>query len=68
MQLTYDEIIDVLDLKDILKKRTGYSLNPVVCEVTVLDTTLKFILPDNVKLSFTIGDIRLKSISKTIKL
>ena len=27
-QLTYDEIIDVLDLKYIPTKRTGYSLNP----------------------------------------
>ena len=28
MQLTYDEIINVLDLKNIPTKRTGYSLNP----------------------------------------
>ena len=28
MQLTYDEIIDVLDLKYIPTKRTGYILNP----------------------------------------
>ena len=28
MQLTYDEIIDILDLGYIPTKRTGYSLNP----------------------------------------
>ena len=28
IQLTYDEIIDILNLKDSPTKRTGYSLNP----------------------------------------
>ena len=28
MQLTYDEIMDILDLKYISTKRKGYSLNP----------------------------------------
>ena len=28
MQLTYKEIIDILDLQYIPTKRTGYSLNP----------------------------------------
>ena len=28
MPLTYDEIMDILDLKYIPTKRTGYSLNP----------------------------------------
>ena len=28
MRLSYDEIINILDLKDIPTKRTGYSLNP----------------------------------------
>ena len=61
MQLTYDEIIDVLDLKYIPTKRTGYSLNPGFYEVDELNNTLKYILPDNVKVSVTIDDIRLKS-------
>ena len=60
-QLTYDEIIDILDLKYIPTKRTGYSLNPGIYEVVDLNTTLKYILPDNVKVSITIDDIRLKS-------
>ena len=65
MQLTYDEILDILDLKYIPTKRTGYSLNPGIYEVVDLNTTLKYILPDNVKVSVTIDDIRLKSNLKT---
>ena len=61
MQLTYNEIIDILDLEYIHTKRTGYSLNPGIYEVVDLNNTLKYILPDNVKVSITIDDIRLKS-------
>ena len=61
MQLTYDEIIDVLDLKYIPTKRTGYSLDPGIYETDNLNNTLRYILPDNVKVSVTIDDIRLKS-------
>ena len=61
MQLTYDEIIDVLDLKYISTERRGYSLNPGVYEVIDLNNTLKHILTDNIKVSIAIDDIRLKS-------
>ena len=61
MQLTYDEIINVLDLKYISTERKGYSLNLGIYEVTDLNNALKYILPDNVKVSITIDDIRLKS-------
>ena len=61
MRLSYDEIMDILDLKYIPTKRTGYSLNPGIYEVVDLNNTLKFILPDNVKVDITIDDIRLKS-------
>ena len=61
MQLAYDEIIDVIDLKYIPTKRTGYSLNPGIYEIVDLNNTLKHILPDNVKVNITIDDIRLKS-------
>ena len=50
MQLTYDEIIDVLDLKYIPTKRTGYSLNPGIYEVIDLNNTLN----SNVSSAFTI--------------
>ena len=61
MQLTYDEIIDILDFKYIPTKRTGYSLNPGIYEVIDLNNTLNYILPNNAKVSITIDDIRLKS-------
>ena len=61
MRLSYDEIIDILDLKYIPTKRTGYSLNPGIYEVVDLYNTLKHILLDNVKVSVTIDDIILKS-------
>ena len=61
MQLTYDEIIDVLDLKYIPTKRIGYSLAPGIYEIVDLNNTLKHILPDNVKVNITKDDIRLKS-------
>ena len=65
MQLTYDEIIDILDLKYIPTKRTGYSLNPGIYEVIDLNNTAKNILPNNVKINITINDIRLKPNLKT---
>ena len=58
-QLTYDEIMNILDLKYFPTKRTGYSLNPGIYEVIDLNNTLKHILPDNVKINITIDDIRL---------
>ena len=61
MQLTYDEIIDVLYLKYISTKRIGYSLDPGIYEIVDLNNTLNHILPDNVKVNITIDDIRLKS-------
>ena len=41
MQLTYDEIIEVLDLKYIPTKRIGFSLNPGTYEIGDINTTLK---------------------------
>ena len=61
MQLTYDEIIDVLDLKYISTNRIGFSLDPGIYEIVDLNNTLKHILPDNIKVNITIDDIRLKS-------
>ena len=58
MQLTYDEAIDIVDLKYIPTERTGYSLNPSFYEVVDLNNTLKKILPDNVKVSLTTDDTR----------
>ena len=67
MRLSYDEIMDILDLKYISTKRTGYSLIPGIYEIVDLNNTLKYILPDNVKVNITIDDIRLKSNLKIIQ-
>ena len=61
MRLSYDEFIDILDLKYIPTKRVGYSSNPGIYEVIVLNNTLKYISRDTVKVNITIDEIRLKS-------
>ena len=61
MRLSYDEIMDILDMNYIPTKRTGYSLNPGIYEVVDLNNTLNHIVPDNVKINITIDDFRLKS-------
>ena len=61
LRLSYDEIMDILDLKYIPTKRTGYSLNPGIYEVVDINNTLKYILPENVKVNITIDDNKLKS-------
>ena len=65
MRSSYDEIMDILDLKYFSTKRTGYSLNPSIYEVVGLKNTLKYILPNTVKVNITKDDIRLKSNLKT---
>ena len=46
-------------------ERTGYSLTSGIYEVIDLNNSLKHILPDNLKVSVTLDDVRLKSILKT---
>ena len=65
MRLSYNEIIDILDLKYILTKRTGYSLNPGIYEVIDLNNTSKYILPNTVEVNIAIDKIKLKSNLKT---
>ena len=61
MQLTYDEIIDVLKLKYLLTKKSGYSLKSKIYQFSDINKTLKRILPDNVKKSVTIDEKIFKS-------
>ena len=61
MQLTYDEIIDILDLKYVPTKRIGYSLKPKIYEISDINETLKKILPDNVKISVGIDERKNKT-------
>ena len=47
MTLTYDEIIDILDLKYFPTKRTGYSPNPDNYKLVDSNNTLKYNLRNN---------------------
>ena len=40
-QLTYDEIINILDLKYVSTKRIGYSLKPNIYQISDINNTLK---------------------------
>ena len=60
-KLTYDEIINILDLKYIPTKRTSYSIEPNIYNVIDLNNTLKNILPDNVKINVTIDERKYKT-------
>ena len=61
MQLTYNEIIDILDLKYISTKTVGYSVEPNIYNVVDLNKTLKNILPNNVKINVTIDERKYKT-------
>ena len=60
-QLTYDEIIDVLDLKYFTTKRMGYSIEPNIYNLVDLNKTLKNILPNNVKIDINIDERKYKT-------
>ena len=61
MQLTYDEIINILDLKYIPTKRIGYSIEPNIYNVADLNKTIKNILPNNVKIDTNIDERKYKT-------
>ena len=61
MQLTYNEIINILDLKYISTKRIGYSIEPNIYNVIDLNKILKNILPNNIKIDITIDERKYKT-------
>ena len=61
LQLTYDEIIHILDFEYILTKKTGYSLKPNIYQISDINNTLKNILPENAKISVTIDEKKYKT-------
>ena len=70
LQLTYNEIMDIFDVKYIAGPTSGYTLPPGVYEISDNNFMLKSFLPGKIKVNNTIDDIRLKSnltTNKTIK-
>ena len=63
--LTFDELIDILDTKYIAASSTGHTLPPGIYEISDNNLTLKSLIPDDVEVNFKIADIRLKSDSTT---
>ena len=61
VQLTYEEIMHILDIKSFPAKRTGITLPPGIYELSNINKTLEYFLPAFVKVSITIDDIRIKS-------
>ena len=61
MRLSYDEIMDILDLKYISTKRMGFSIEPNIYNVVDLNKTLKIILPNNIKIDITIDERKYKT-------
>ena len=64
MQLTFDEIIDTLDLKNIPTKRLGFSLKPNIYQISDINKTIKYILPNDAKINVTIDEKIFKSVLK----
>ena len=66
-QLTYDEVIDVLDLKYIVGPTTGYTLPLGIYEIIDVNFKLKSLHTKEVKVNITIDDVSLKSNLTKIK-
>ena len=61
LQLTYDEIVDIFDVKYIAGSTIGYTLPLANYENRDINLTLKPLLPEDVKVNITIDDIRITS-------
>ena len=58
LQLTYEEIIDILDENFTAGSIIGYTLPPNIYEINDINLMLKSLLPGKVKLNFTIDGFR----------
>ena len=61
MGFTYHESIDIFHIKQFPSQRTFYTQPSGKYEISDFNKRLEFFLPDIVKVSITIDDIRLKS-------
>ena len=60
MELTYDEIVDILNVKNTAGSFIGYTLPPGTDEISDINLIIKFLLPNKVKVKVTFDDIRLR--------
>ena len=70
LALSHTEISNIFDMKYIDASPTGYTLKPGVYKVSDINSIIKSLVPNDVKVNFTNDDIRLRSNStnnKTIK-
>ena len=70
MELTYVEIVDILDVDYFGESTIGYTIPPTIYEIIGIYVILKSLLPNKVKLKVTIAVIRLRSkltTNKTIR-
>ena len=68
MDLSYDEIVDILDVEYIATSSTGYTLSPGFYEISDLRSMLKSLLPDDVKVNITYDNVGLRSNLTTDKI
>ena len=68
MEPSYDEIVDILDVKDIAGSTNGKTLPPGIYKVTDISLMLKYLLPNEVKVKTTIDYIRPRSNLTTKKI
>ena len=61
MQLSYDEILEVLDIKNLPPKRTRYTIPPGVYEISHNNLMLNSLIPKEVEANITIDDNGIKS-------
>ena len=61
MQLTYDEIVDLLDVKYIAGSTNGYTILPGVDELSEINLMMKSLLPIKARVKITIDNFRLRS-------
>ena len=61
MELTYDEIVDILNVNFIAGSANGYTLTLGIYEISDINLLIKFLLLDEVKVKKKVDDIRLRS-------
>ena len=67
LQLTYDESVDILDVKYIARSTREYTLPTGLYEIIHNNSMLKSLLSNEVRVIITIDDISLKSFLTTNK-